>query len=182
MEPVSVLGGPVIDLTYPLQPAMPYWPGDGYQPFRFELMNSLDTQGVAAGRFAMPEHMGTHIDAPSHFIGNSTSVDGIPLEQLLHPLVRRRTDAWLEEVEVPVAAVEIPLLYETGGERRFDKVVVVTAPPGVRRSRSTAAGGSREARLMPDPEKAARADDVYENAGSLEELEEFVAAVLADLA
>jgi len=103
------------------------------------------------------------------------------LEQLLHPLVRRRTDTWLEQVEVPVAAVEIPLLYETGGERRFDKVIVVTAPPGVRRSRSAAAGGSREARLMPDPEKAARADYVYENSGSLDELEEFVAAVLADL-
>jgi dephospho-CoA kinase len=103
------------------------------------------------------------------------------LEQLLHPLVRRRTDAWLEQVDVPVAAVEIPLLYETGGERRFDKVVVVTAPPGVRRSRSPAAGGTREARLIPDPEKAARADYVYENSGSLEELDEFVAAVLADL-
>ena len=108
--------------------------------------------------------------------------DGLAwLEQLLHPLVRRRTDAWIEQVEVPVAAVEIPLLYETGGESRFDKVVVVTAPPGVRRSRSAAAGGSREARLIPDPEKAARADYVYENSGTIEELEEFVAAVLADL-
>jgi dephospho-CoA kinase len=103
------------------------------------------------------------------------------LEQLLHPLVRRRTDAWLEQVEVPVAAVEIPLLYETGGERRFDKVVVVTASPTVRRTRSPAAGGSREARLIPDPEKAARADYVYENAGSLDDLDEFVSAVLADL-
>jgi dephospho-CoA kinase len=103
------------------------------------------------------------------------------LEQLLHPRVRERTDAWLEQVEAPVAVVEIPLLYETGGERRFDKVVVVTAPAAVRRSRSTAAGGSREARLIPDPEKAARADYVYENDGSLEELEQFVAAVLADL-
>jgi dephospho-CoA kinase len=103
------------------------------------------------------------------------------LEQLLHPRVRERTDAWLAQVEAPVAVVEIPLLYETGGERRFDKVVVVTASAGLRRSRSTAAGGSREARLIPDPEKAARADYVYENDGSLEELEEFVAAVLADL-
>ena len=50
------------------------------------------------------------------------------LEELLHPRVRERTDAWLERVEAPVAVVEIPLLYETGGERRFDKVVVVTAP------------------------------------------------------
>ena len=104
------------------------------------------------------------------------------LEQTLHPRVRERTDAWLGAVEAPVAVVEIPLLYETGGESRFDKVVVVTAPAGLRRSRSAAAGGSREARLIPDAEKAARADYVYENAGTLDELDAFVEAVLADLA
>jgi dephospho-CoA kinase len=103
------------------------------------------------------------------------------LEQLLHPRVRERTQAWLERVDAPVAAVEIPLLYETGGEDRFDKVVVVTAPPELRRARSAAAGSAREARLIPDAEKAARADYVYENSGSLEELDAFVAAVLADL-
>jgi len=103
------------------------------------------------------------------------------LEQLLHPLVRARTQAWLEQVEAPVAAVEIPLLYETGGERRFDKVLVVTAPPALRRGRSAVAGGSREDRLIPDAEKAARADYVYENSGSLGELDAFVAAVIADL-
>src|SRR5207237_7776358 len=58
------------------------------------------------------------------------------LEKLLHPRVRERTDAWLEQVEAPVAVVEIPLLYETGGARRFDKVAVVTAPAGGRRGRS----------------------------------------------
>jgi dephospho-CoA kinase len=103
------------------------------------------------------------------------------LEQLLHPSVRARTDAWLAQVDAPVAAVEIPLLYETGGERRFDKVVVVTAPRAVRQTRSQAAGGGREARLIPDEEKAARADYVYENAGSLADLDEFVAHVIADL-
>jgi dephospho-CoA kinase len=103
------------------------------------------------------------------------------LEGLLHPLVRERTQAWLEHVDAPLAAVEIPLLYETRGEGRFDKVLVVTAPPTVRRGRSAAAGGAREDRLIPDAEKAARADYVYENSGSLEELDAFVAAVIADL-
>jgi len=103
------------------------------------------------------------------------------LEALLHPRVRERTDAWLAQVEAPVAVVEIPLLYETGGETRFDKVMVVTAPEPIRQSRSAAAGGSREARLLPDAEKAARADYVYENSGSLQELDAFVAAVLADV-
>jgi dephospho-CoA kinase len=103
------------------------------------------------------------------------------LEALLHPLVKEREDAWLAGVGVPLAAIEIPLLYETGGERRFDKVVVVTAPAAVRRARSASAGGSREARLIPDAEKAARADYVFENSGSLDDLDEFVAAVVADL-
>jgi dephospho-CoA kinase len=103
------------------------------------------------------------------------------LERLLHPRVREREDAWLAEVEAPLAALEIPLLYETGGEARFDKVVVVTAPAPVRRERSDSAGASREARLIPDAEKAARADYVYENDGSLDELEQFVATVVADL-
>ena len=103
------------------------------------------------------------------------------LEQLLHPSVRARTDAWLAEVDAPIAVVEVPLLYETGGERRFDKVVVVTAPAAVRRARSQAAGDRREVRLIPDEEKVARADYVFENAGSLDELDEFVAGVVADL-
>jgi dephospho-CoA kinase len=103
------------------------------------------------------------------------------LEGLLHPRVRERTDAWLAQVEAPVGVVEIPLLYETGGEGRFDKVVVVTAPAEVRRSRSRAAGGHPEARRVPEAEKAARADYVYENSGSLDDLERFVGAVLADL-
>ena len=102
------------------------------------------------------------------------------LEELLHPRVRERTDAWLEQVEAPVAVVEIPLLYETGGESRFDKVVVVTAPLELRESRR---GGfaDREARLIPDDEKLRRADFSYVNDGSLEELDAFVAGVVERL-
>ena len=103
------------------------------------------------------------------------------LEELLHPRVRERTDAWLAAVEAPVAVVEIPLLYETGGEQRFDKVVVVTAPDVVRRARSEAATEDRERRLLPEPEKVARADYIYENTGSLEELDAFVGSVMHDL-
>lgn len=103
------------------------------------------------------------------------------LEALLHPRVRERTDAWLAGVEAAVAAVEIPLLYESGGEERFDKVVVVTAPPDIRRARSSAAVEDRERRLLPVEEKAARADFVYENTGTLEDLDRFVASVLAGL-
>ncbi len=95
--------------------------------------------------------------------------------------MREGYDAWLARVEAPVAVVEIPLLYETGAEDRFDKVVVVTAPLHVRRTRSALAGAEREQRLLPDEEKVAKADYAYENSGSLEDLDRFVASVLEDV-
>jgi dephospho-CoA kinase len=104
------------------------------------------------------------------------------LEALLHPHVRTVTDRWLDEVDASVAVVEIPLLYEAGRDGDFDRVIVVTAPAEVRRGRSRVARDSREARLLPDADKVARADYVYENVGSLDDLDRFVASVLAELA
>src|SRR5690242_1046769 len=57
------------------------------------------------------------------------------LEALLHPRTREVTDAWLSTVDGPLAVVEVPLLYETGGEHRFDAVVVITASEEVRSRR-----------------------------------------------
>jgi len=138
-------------------------------------------EGDAGVRAALEERFGTTERGKIAEIVFAEPAELEWLEQLLHPRVRERTDAWLDEVEAPVAVVEIPLLYETGGESRFDKVVVVSAPDEVRRGRSRAAGGAREARLLPNAEKAARADYVYENAGSLADLDRFVAAVLAEV-
>ena len=109
------------------------------------------------------------------------------LEQLLHPLVAREYLEWREQLgRLPnppaVVATEVPLLYEVGGERRFDAVVVVTAPADVRAARSQVPAELREQRLIPDEEKATRADFVYVNDGSLDELDAFVAGVLEDLA
>jgi dephospho-CoA kinase len=103
------------------------------------------------------------------------------LEALLHPKTRAAIDAWIAAQTAPVAVVEIPLLYETGGESRFDKVVVVTAPAELRRERR---GGfaDREARLIPDDEKLGRADYAYVNRSSLEALDAFVAGVMEDIA
>jgi dephospho-CoA kinase len=108
------------------------------------------------------------------------------LERLLHPLVAREYLEWREQLgRLPnppgVCATEVPLLYEVGGEERFDAVVLVTAPPEVRSARSQVPAELREARLIPDEEKAKRADYVYVNDGSLEELDAFVAGVLDDL-
>ncbi len=102
------------------------------------------------------------------------------LEALLHPRVVARRGEWLAGIDGPVAVAEIPLLYETSGEREADAVVVVTAPADVRRGRS-AAVDQRSARLIPDVEKAARADFVYVNDGTLEQLDAFVGDVLAQL-
>ena len=102
------------------------------------------------------------------------------LESELHPRVRAATDEWLAEQTADVAVAEIPLLYETGGEARFDRVVVVTAPPEVRQERRGAVA-DREGRLVPEEEKMRRADYCYVNDGSLEELDAFVARVLEEL-
>lgn len=102
------------------------------------------------------------------------------LEGLLHPRVVREYVAWREDQDAWLTVTEVPLLYETGGEKRFDKVVVVTAPADVRARRRRPAD-ERESRLLPEEEKVARADYVYENTGSLEDLDRFVGHVVEDL-
>ena len=108
------------------------------------------------------------------------------LEGLLHPLVSREYLEWREQLgRLPnppaVCVTEVPLLYEVGGQDRFDAVVVITAPPEIRAARTRVPSELREPRLLPDEGKAARADYVYVNDGSLEELDAFVAGVMDDL-
>jgi dephospho-CoA kinase len=102
------------------------------------------------------------------------------LERLLHPRTRELADAWLETVDRPLAVIEIPLLFETGGEARFDKVVVITAPRELRIERR-GPFADREARLSSEEEKVRRADFSYVNAGSLADLDAFVAGVVETL-
>ena len=102
------------------------------------------------------------------------------LEQLLHPRTRELAQEWLGSTGARIEVVEIPLLFETGGESRFDKVVVITAPRDVRESRR-AGFADREARLLPDEEKVARADFAYVNDGTLADLGAFVAGVVESL-
>lgn len=107
------------------------------------------------------------------------------LEGLLHPRVRRLYEAWLAELRAgpdppALAVAEIPLLYEAGGEAGFDRVVVVTAPEGVRVGRRGPVD-DRESRLIPDEEKLRRADFAFVNDGSLEQLDAFVAGVVEEL-
>ena len=108
------------------------------------------------------------------------------LEQLLHPLVTREYLDWREQLSrldhpPAVCVTEVPLLFEVGGQDRFDTVVVITAPPEVRAARSQVPAELREPRLLPDEEKVKLADFVYVNDGSLDELDAFVAGVMDDL-
>ena len=102
------------------------------------------------------------------------------LEKLLHPRVVAENLSWRANQEARLTVTEIPLLYETGAERRFDAVVVITAPEGVRRERRPLAD-TREQRLLPDEEKVARADYAYVNDGTFEDLDAFVADVVVKL-
>jgi dephospho-CoA kinase len=109
------------------------------------------------------------------------------LEGLLHPLVSREYLQWREQLarlpEPPrVCVTEVPLLYEVGADARFDKVAVLTAPRALREARRRVPLDSRDERLLPDREKVRRADYHYRNTGTLEELDEWVAGVMAELA
>jgi dephospho-CoA kinase len=108
------------------------------------------------------------------------------LERLLHPRVVAAYLRWRDDLasrpDPPAVCVtEVPLLYEVGGDTRFDAVVVISATPDVRVSRQVRPMQDRERRLIPDEEKLARADFAYVNDGSLEELDQFVSGVVEKL-
>ncbi|MFL5922884.1 MAG: dephospho-CoA kinase [Gaiellaceae bacterium] len=108
------------------------------------------------------------------------------LEALLHPLVVKEYLEWREQLarlERPPAVnvTEVPLLYEVGGQERFDVVVAITAPEDVRAGRRGGDDPGREQRLLPDTVKVAQADFSYVNDGSLDDLDAFVAGVLEEL-
>jgi len=100
------------------------------------------------------------------------------LEAIIHPLVRARETAFLDAERrngSPLVLLDIPLLYETGGEARIDKVVVVTCDAEIQRQRVLARPGMTEekfqlilSRQMPDAEKRKRADFLIDTGKGLE--------------
>ena len=108
------------------------------------------------------------------------------LEALLHPLVSREYLQWREQLAAldqppAVCVTEVPLLYESGGESRFDRVVVITAPRRLREARRNAPIDEREQRLLPDREKVRKADYHYRNVGTPQDLDAWVAALMSSL-
>ena len=142
----------------------------------------------------MVERLGEEILGPDGEIDRSRVGDRVFgdrdalawLEGLLHPKVSAEYLRWRDQLaELPnppaVAVTEVPLLYEVGGEGRFDKVVVITAPEQLREARARVPFAGRSDRLLPDRDKVKRGDFVYVNTGSLEELDAFVAGVMERL-
>jgi len=100
------------------------------------------------------------------------------LEQIVHPMLGASRQKFFQDAErsgAPVAVVDVPLLYETGGEKRVDAVVVVTTTPENQRERILARGtmthevlDSILARQLPDAEKRKRADFVVDTSHGLD--------------
>ena len=112
------------------------------------------------------------------------------LEAIVHPAVRRATDAWYAHLEptVPFAIADIPLLYETGRDRDFDKVVVTACEPAAQLSRVMERDHltETEARLriaaqLPLGEKVTRADYVIRTDGSFEDTDRQVKKLFEQL-
>jgi dephospho-CoA kinase len=113
------------------------------------------------------------------------------LEALVHPLVRADATAFLKRhhaAGAPLAIVDIPLLFETGGQERVDQVVVVTAEPEVQRDRVLSRPGMTEekfskilAKQVPDDEKRRQADFVIDTGRGMEAARQAVADVIEEL-
>jgi dephospho-CoA kinase len=110
------------------------------------------------------------------------------LEGIVHPLVRAAEERFLAAAEArgaPVAVLDIPLLFETGGDTRVDAVVVVSAPADVQRARALERPGMTEqkftaiaAKQMPDAEKRRRADFVVDSSRGFDSARAQVRAIL----
>ncbi|MBR1223524.1 MULTISPECIES: dephospho-CoA kinase [unclassified Bradyrhizobium] len=113
------------------------------------------------------------------------------LEQIVHPMLGASRKTFFEDAEAagkPVVLLDIPLLYETGGEKRVDAVVVVTTTPEMQRERVLARGTMDEARFdaivarqLPDAEKCKRADFVVDTSHGLDPVRARIRDILAEV-
>lgn len=114
------------------------------------------------------------------------------LEQIVHPLLGAHRQKFMEEAEksgAPIVLMDVPLLFETGGEKRMDAVVVVTAPAELQRQRVLARENMTAekldailARQTPDAEKRKRADFVVDTSRGLDPVRADVKDILAKVA
>ena len=113
------------------------------------------------------------------------------LEQIVHPMLRSYHQKFLQDAEqvgAPVVVMDVPLLFETGGEKRVDAVVVVTTAPEIQRERILARGTMTAetldailARQTPDAEKRRRADFVVDTSHGLDPVRVRIRDILAEV-
>lgn len=113
------------------------------------------------------------------------------LETIVHPMLRSHQLKFLSDAEksgAPVAVLDVPLLYETGGENRVDAVVVVTTAPDVQRERILARDNMTSdkldailARQLPDEEKRKRADFIVDTSHGLEPVRQRISEILREV-
>jgi dephospho-CoA kinase len=113
------------------------------------------------------------------------------LEAIVHPLVRKRQEAFLEKArreDRKFALLDIPLLFETGAETRVGKIVVVSCAPEIQRQRVLSRPGMTEekfemilTRQMPDAEKRRRADFIIDTGNGVEAARDQVREILQRL-
>jgi dephospho-CoA kinase len=123
-------------------------------------------------------------------LGNEAAIR--KLEQIIHPLVRTDEQRFLREAEqsgAKVAVLDIPLLFETGGDKRCDAVVVVSAPADMQHARAFERPGMTEAKFQallakqtPDAEKRAQADFVVDSGKGFDVARAQVREILARVA
>jgi dephospho-CoA kinase len=112
------------------------------------------------------------------------------LEQIVHPMLGASRQKFFDDAEragAPVVVVDVPLLFETGGEKRVDAVVVVSTSPELQRERVLARGTMDEERFnsilgrqMPDAEKRKRADFVVDTSHGLDPVRARIRDILVE--
>ncbi|NPU68604.1 dephospho-CoA kinase [Bradyrhizobium sp. 83012] len=152
-----------------------------------------ESEAASAVEAAFP---GTTVDGKVDRPKLSAKVVGDPeairrLEAIVHPMLRSYHQRFLDDAErsgVPVAVVDVPLLFETGGDKRVDAVVVVSTSPEIQRQRILARGTMTEealdallARQMPDAEKRARADFVVDTSNGIDPVRAQIRDILAEV-
>lgn len=138
LEDLATGGARIIDLTYVINERSAYWPGENYEPFRLKTIATLKKDGVLSKAFSMPEHLGTHIDAPNHFEKNQPAVHELRPDDLIGPgvvidvvvrseqnsdyaLTRADIAAWeREHGRIPDRAI---VLLRTGWGRHWENAV-----------------------------------------------------------
>src|ERR1700742_4516280 len=138
---------------------------------------------------------GTTVDGKVDRVRLSAQVGHDPaarkrLEQIVHPMLRSYHQKFIDDAEqagAPVAVIDVPLLYETGGEKRVDAVVVVTTAPEIQRERILARDNMTAeklehilARQMPDAEKRKRADFIVDTSHGLDPVRSRIRDILVE--